>query len=64
MSDTYKVVRYYFNGKKYTVQTGMTLEEAQEHCLDPETSSKTATSAAARRRTRKEGPWFDGFTRE
>lgn len=27
-----------------------------------ETSSKTATSAMALRRTRDRGPWFDGYT--
>lgn len=61
---TYKIVRFYQNGTKRTIQTGLTLDEAQAHCKDPETSSRTATSAAARRRTREKGPWFDGFTQE
>ena len=26
------------------IKTGLTLEEAQEHCSDPETSSPTCTS--------------------
>jgi hypothetical protein len=64
---TYKIVRF-FEGKKgkYTVPglTGLTLEEAQEHCQDPETSSRTCTSKEGRARTAKHGPWFDGYTEE
>ena len=61
---TYKIVRHYFNGPKRTVERGLTLEQAQEHCRDPETSSKTCTSAAGRRRTSERGPWFDGYEQE
>lgn len=61
---TYKVVRRYFQGGKRVVKRGLTLEQAQAHCRDPETSSRTASSAAARRRTRLKGPWFDGYTEE
>ena len=57
----YKIVRSYFKGGKRTIKTGLTLEEAQAHCKDPETSSKTATSAKARRLTAARGPWFDGY---
>jgi hypothetical protein len=60
----YKIVRHYQHGSKRTILKGLTLEEAQKHCNDPETSSRTATSAAAKRRTREKGPWFDGYTRE
>jgi hypothetical protein len=67
----YKIVRHYY-GKpldqgghlhttKRTIATGLTLEEAQAHCGDPETSSRTCTSAAKRRVTRQHGEWFDGF---
>lgn len=62
--DTYKIVRMYFRGGRRTIDTGMTLGEAKAHCGNPETSSRTATSAAARARTRKMGDWFDGFERE
>lgn len=58
----YKVVRYFYDGHpKRTIKTGLTLEEAQAHCKDPETSSKTATSAKAKRYTRTHGEWFDGY---
>jgi hypothetical protein len=64
MADTYKIVRGYFKGGRRTIETGLTLEEAQAHCKNPETSSKTATSAAAKRRTAQKGPWFDGYEKE
>jgi len=61
----YKIVRQFYNGsRKRTVKTGLTLAEAQAHCSDPETSSKTATTAKARAYTQKRGPWFDGYTEE
>lgn len=41
------------------------LTETQRKAIRaPETSSKTATSAAARARTRAYGPWFDGYDEE
>ena len=60
----YKIVRMYFRGGKRVLARGLTLEEAQAHCQDPETSSKTATSAAARRRTAQRGAWFDGYSED
>lgn len=61
----YRVVRMYQDSRfpKRAVRglTGLYLEEAQAHCRNPESSSRTATSAAARRRTRERGPWFDGY---
>lgn len=60
----YRIVRHYFErpGYRRTIASGMTLREARAHCADPETSSSTATSPAARRRTRTIGAWFDGYT--
>ena len=60
----YKVIRNYMNcwPNHRTIKTGLTLEEAQTHCNDPETSSKTCTSSVGRRRTRNLGLWFDGYT--
>ena len=65
MTTKYKVVRYYYNsGRKVTIYTGLTEEQAQEHCRDPETSSSTCTSWKGRNRTEKCGPWFDGYTED
>lgn len=60
---TYRIVRMYRdpNIRKRVIDTGLTLEEAQAHCSDPETSSRTATSATAQARTRRRGAWFDGY---
>lgn len=62
----YKIVRGYMNhpGVKRTIATGLTLAEAQAHCRDPETSSRTCTKSAGKQRTRKMGPWFDGYTED
>lgn len=64
MDKKYKIVRMFFNGGKRTIRRGLTLEEAQAHCRDPETSSTTAKSAAATRRTQQRGRWFDGYEQE
>jgi hypothetical protein len=64
MADKYKIVRFRFKGSKRTICTGLTLQEAQEHCQDPESNSRTCTGAIAKRRTRKIGAWFDGYTKE
>ena len=61
----YKIVRHYFKGSRSRViARGMTLEEAQAYCSDPETSSSTCTSAKRVAYTRKVGPWFDGYDKE
>ena len=62
---SYKIVRNYRDSyRKYTVARGLTLDEAQAHCSDPETSSSTCTSSQAKRITKRNGPWFDGYTEE
>ena len=61
---TYKIVRHYFKHGKRTVKTGLTKEEAQKWCKNPETSSRTCTLRKAVRRTENYGPWFDGYTEE
>ena len=58
----YKIVRFYQSGTRRTVGYVPTLALAQEHCHNPETSSRTCTRAAGKRRTRERGPWFDGYT--
>lgn len=65
MADTYKIVRQFYRDRKSrTIKSGLTLEQAQAHCQDPETSSKSATGAKARKRTERFGPWFDGYEAE
>lgn len=59
----YRIVRFYREAgiRRRVIADRLTLEEAQAHCNDPETSSSTATNAVARRRTRTIGAWFDGY---
>lgn len=63
---TYKIVRMYRDGRggNQTIKTGLSLEEAQAHCKDPETSSSTCTSKRGKERTATYGPWFDGYDKE
>lgn len=66
---TYKIVRSFMVAssnmrKRRAIRTGLTLEEAQAHCRNPETSSRTATNAKAKARTKRYGPWFDSYTEE
>lgn len=62
---SYAIVRNFFDRerapRRRVVKTVRTLEEAQAHCSDPETSSRTCTSRAGVERTRRYGPWFDGY---
>jgi hypothetical protein len=66
MADTYSVIRFFQRPekRKRTVHRGLTLEEAQKHCSNPESSYKTATQPKGRERTRIHGPWFDGYEKE
>jgi len=48
---TYSIIRYYkkpFKSPK-VIKRGLTLEQAQEHCNDPSTST---------------AEWFDGYTKD
>ena len=60
----YTIIRNYFDkpGRGRVILRGLTLEEAQAHCGNPETSSRTATSAKAKAITRRNGRWFDSYT--
>ena len=66
----YKIIRFYrdrshnFHRGRRVIARGLTLEQAQAHCGDPETSSSTCTKAAGKARTRRMGPWFDGYDQE
>jgi hypothetical protein len=65
MSKTYTVRRFFAEGHPAEViATGLTLDEAQAHCRDEETNSRTATSESAKSRTAEFGPWFDGYDEE
>jgi hypothetical protein len=66
MTTFYRVVRHFADHPRndHTVRRGLTLEEAKEHCRDPETSSRTARSPRHRDLTERMGPWFDGYEGE
>lgn len=64
---SYKIVRSFFNDEDYSdevIETGLTLEEAKEHCSDPETSSRTCTDPELVALTEERGKWFDGYEEE
>jgi len=46
---TYKIIRFFFDSSPRTIQKGLTLEEAQEHCRRDDTHGDG---------------WFDGYERE
>lgn len=60
----FKVIRYYFNDNipSLLIATGLTFEQAQEHCKNPETSSTTCKLPENIKHTQKFGPWFDGYS--
>ena len=62
----YKIIRLYFDdngfgGNRRLIKTVLTLEEAQSHCQDPETSSSSCTNSSGKVRTRRLGQWFDAY---
>lgn len=62
---TYKIVRKWLGDHKViTVLTGLTLEEAQLHCKNSETSSRTCKLPHNKRRTKLYGAWFDAYEKE
>lgn len=62
----YKIIRQHYHDsvEDRVLATGLTLKEAQAHCKDKETSSKSATTPEARAYTAKYGPWFGGYADE
>lgn len=66
MEPTYRIVRFYQDASmpSETIEEGLSLEEVQEHCNDPETSSRTCTNPEGLARTEEFGPWFDGYREE
>jgi hypothetical protein len=59
----YEIVRFYQRSdiESEIINTRCTLEEAQDHCNNPETSWKTCTTEEGEERTRTCGYWFDGY---
>ena len=59
----YFIIRHYqADGMKgQVIKRGLTLDEAQAHCRDPETSSSTCRNNAVQARTQRVGHWFDGY---
>jgi hypothetical protein len=64
MAKTYCIVRFFQEHDKEIIETGVSLEDALEHCLNPETSSQTCTTAEGQQLTDQRGPWFDGYEEE
>lgn len=60
---TYKTILFRFNGGNKVLDRGLTLEEAQEICKDPDTSSRTCEKAANFKKW-GDGPWFVGYDEE
>ena len=62
---SYKIVRmFYLDVPTKTIKKGLTLEKAQNHCQDPETSSSTCEGISGIECTEKYGQWFDGYEEE
>lgn len=61
--ETYSIVRRYFRDDvpNMEIDAGLTLEEAQAHCQDPETSSSTCSDSS---HADTFGPWFDTYSEE
>ena len=63
---SYKIIRFFYEDDvpNRTIETGLTLDEAQEHCQDEETSASTCTERVGLKRTEQFGKWFDGYEEE
>lgn len=63
---TYKIIRFHQDGERRVLRGDLTLEEAREHCNDPDTSSRTCSVQAAVAEAALGGtsPWFDGYEEE
>lgn len=61
---TYSIYRYFAKHPKQLIKEGLILDEALEHCGDPETSSKECESIQSVAITNEFGSWFDGYVEE
>ena len=60
-----KIIRFYqADLPREIVATGLTLEEAQEHCQGWDSSSRTCTTDEGIARTAEKGAWFEGYDDE
>ncbi len=61
----YRIVRHYYQHpsgvRRRVVKRVSTEQAAQLHCSNPEMSSRTCTRAEGKRRTKRVGPWFEGY---
>ncbi len=60
----YNIVRHYYRGGHRVIARGLSLEQAQAHCSSEDTHTGSGASAKARRVTRRNGPFFDGYSHE
>jgi hypothetical protein len=62
----YHIVRRFAdpNHPDEVIETGLSLEQAKEHCSDPDASSRTCSAQEGLLRTARYGPWFDSFEEE
>lgn len=51
----YKIIRFRYEGRNRTIKTGLTLEQAQEHCRREDTHAKDNQGKVI---------WFDGYETE
>lgn len=63
---TYMVIRWYSDSdiRARLIKSGLTMEEAKAHCLDPETNSVTCTSKEGQKETFTYGSWADIWTED
>lgn len=54
-TDTYSIIRFRFQGENSVIKTGLTLDEAQEHCQRDDTRGGSTEQGTA---------WFDGYESE
>lgn len=72
MSETYKIIKFFEDGRQRVIRRGLDLEQARQICNDPETSSMTAkkprgcagNEAQIERWHDAQKHWFYGFDRE
>lgn len=66
MAETYKITRFFKSSKPSAkiIKKGLTIEQAQQWCKDPESSSITCKQILNVVDTEERGNWFDGYDKE